>query len=294
MLRITVSETMPPGRTRVLVEGRLTGEKMEQLDVTLETLPATVAGVMIDLAGVSFADATGIDGLRRARGRGAELVDVPPLLAEMLRSAEPSLAAGRHDVAAEDGDGELLAALRAGDDGAYETMLRRFGPRLLATAKRLVKSEDDAHDVLQEAYVAAFRGIDRFAGGARLSTWLHRIVVNAALMRLRSRRRRPESAIDDLLPGFDETGHFVDSPGEWAEQADALIERRQTRDMVRRAIERLPDGYREVLILRDIEGLDTEETARAIGMSANATKIRLHRARQALRTLIEKDLGRSS
>jgi RNA polymerase sigma-70 factor (ECF subfamily) len=159
---------------------------------------------------------------------------------------------------------------------------------------RFVKSEDDAADVVQEAYLSAFRAIDRFSGDARLSTWLHRIVVNAALMRLRSRRRRREESIDELLPRFDETGHFSDPPSNWGACAEDLLERKDARATVRAAIAKLPESYRTVLVLRDVEELDTEATAHALGVTANTVKVRLHRARQALRTLIEKEAAAGS
>jgi RNA polymerase sigma-70 factor (ECF subfamily) len=161
---------------------------------------------------------------------------------------------------------------------------------MLQVARRMMPSEDDARDVVQEALLSAFRSIGSFEGTARLTTWLHRIVVNAALMKLRSRRRRREESIDDLLPRFDDDGHFAEPVAPWEVEAETLLERHETRGMVRRAIERLSENYRSVLILRDIEELDTEETAAALGIQVNAVKTRLHRARQALRTLLEREL----
>ena len=155
-------------------------------------------------------------------------------------------------------------------------------------------SEDDARDVLQEAFISAFRAIDGFAGAARLSTWLHRIVVNTALMRLRSRRRRREESIEGLLPRFDEEGRWAEPPARWSASTDTLLERQQTRAAVRSAIDRLPLNYRTVLLLRDIEELDTDETAALLGMTVNAVKIRLHRARQALRTLLQREFLRDA
>ena len=129
-----------------------------------------------------------------------------------------------------------------------------------------------------------------FAKRACIGTWLHRIVVNAALMKLRSRRRRREDPIDDLLPRFRDDGRWSESPAEWNMPCDAVLERRETRATVRRAIERLPVSYRSVLVLRDIEELDTDEVATALGTTRNAVKIRLHRARQALKTLLDREL----
>jgi len=160
---------------------------------------------------------------------------------------------------------------------------------MLAAARRILGSEDDARDALQEAFVSAYRGIAGFDAAARLSTWLHRIVVNAALMKPRSRRRRPEESIDDLLPRFDENGDWASGMARPHGPTEGYVISRQTREMVRRCIARLPDAYRVVLVLRDIEDRDTSEVAEQLGVSSNAVKIRLHRARQALRTLLEQE-----
>lgn len=149
-----------------------------------------------------------------------------------------------------------------------------------------MRNEEDARDAVQEAFIAAFRAIGRFEGGSTLSTWLHRIAINCCLMKLRSGRRRPETSIEELLPTFDETGHRVLGDESWPESVEAALQRRQTREQVRDAIGRLPEKYRTVILLRDIEELSTEETARALGATPTAVKIRLHRARQALRALI--------
>ena len=187
----------------------------------------------------------------------------------------------------------LLEGLRRGDDHAFATLVRQHGGRMLATARRLLRDDDEAEDAVQEAFVSAARAIDGFAGDSKLSTWLHRVVVNTALMRLRSRRRRREEPIDDLLPRFDADGHHAEGVVGWETPSDVLLERRQTRAMVRRCIDELPERYRTVILLRDIEEMDTEETAHSIGSTPNAVKIRLHRARQALRTLLARELGGS-
>jgi RNA polymerase sigma-70 factor (ECF subfamily) len=184
-------------------------------------------------------------------------------------------------------EGALLAGLRARDDAAYERLVRAQGGRMLAVAQRLLGNAEEARDAVQEAFISAFRSIDRFEGGSRLSTWLHRIVVNAALMRLRGRRRGHEESIDDLLPTFLEDGHQARPVQEWKENVHAMLERRQVREAVRAAVDRLPETYRTVLMLRDIEEMDTEEVADRLGITPNAVKIRLHRARQALRTLLD-------
>jgi RNA polymerase sigma-70 factor, ECF subfamily len=183
-------------------------------------------------------------------------------------------------------ESELLDGLRRGDDDAYEEMIRRYGGRMLAVARRLLRCEDDAHDAFQEACLNAFRSVQNFREGSQLSTWLHRIVVNAALMRLRSASRRPEVSLEPLLPTFDETGHHTSPVEPLTIGPDTLLDRRETRRKVRECIDRLPATHRTILVLRDLEELDTEETAERLGISENAVKIRLHRARQALAALL--------
>ncbi len=189
-----------------------------------------------------------------------------------------------------DNEAQLVEGMRAGEHAAFETVVRLYGGRMLAAARRLLRSEDDAADAVQEAFLAAFKSIDGFQGAARLSTWLHRIVINAALMKVRSASRRPEGAIDDLLPRFDAEGNWIDTVHEWGSGSEELLERRETRVLVRRCIDQLPEAYRTVLLLRDIEDLDTDEVAEMLGVTANAVKIRLHRARQTLRSLLESEL----
>lgn len=182
----------------------------------------------------------------------------------------------------------FIDRLRTGDDVAYEELVRRFGGRLLSTARRVLGNEDDARDAVQEAFLCAFKAIDRFSGDSKLSTWLHRIVVNASLMKLRGKRRKPEQSIEDLLPSFDDTGHMVEIADEHAIPGDVVVEQREVRLMVRKCVDELPEAYRTVLILRDIEELETEEVADQLGITSTAVRVRLHRARQALRTLLER------
>jgi len=185
------------------------------------------------------------------------------------------------------GDESLLASLRAGDPAAYETLVRTCAPQLLSVCRRILRDEEDARDAVQETFVNAWRGLPGFGEGSRLSTWLHRIAVNASLMKLRARRRRPEEPIEDLLPTFVEDGHQTRPSEPWMEPADLAMDRKQLQEVVRKAIDRLPETYRLVLLLRDIEGLATAETAEVLGVTENAVKLRLHRARQALRTLLD-------
>jgi len=182
-------------------------------------------------------------------------------------------------------ESEVLDGMRHGDDDAFELILRRYGARMLATARRLVGNEEDARDTVQDAMLSAFKAVGAFNGGAQIGTWLHRIVVNSALMRLRTRKRKPEASIEDLLPTYEADGHRVlQSRGE--PFPDEALERTQLLSLLRSCAAELPDVYRQVYMLRDIEERSSEEVAEAMGLTTNAVKIRLHRARQALMTLV--------
>jgi RNA polymerase sigma-70 factor (ECF subfamily) len=285
MMRVTRTTTAD-GADTLRVEGRLTHETVEELRMACEAVLADRSALRLDVSGLQFVDPSGVSLLRGLERRGTRLGGCSGFVGELLRERAESTQSPELV-----GDAALVARLREGDTAAFETLVREHGGRMLATARRFVANEDDARDVLQDAFLAAFRSIDGFAGAARLSTWLHRIVVNAALMRLRSRKRRREEPIDGLLPRFEEDGHWVEPPALWDEPTDDVVERAETRATVRKAIDRLPANYRTVLLLRDVEELDTDEAAALLGVTPNAVKTRLHRARQALRTLLEREFG---
>ncbi|MDX9912861.1 MAG: sigma-70 family RNA polymerase sigma factor [Phycisphaerales bacterium] len=183
---------------------------------------------------------------------------------------------------------ELLSRLRAGDNSAYEDLVRENIARMLAVARRITRNEDDAQEAVQDAFLSAFRKIGDFDGRSALSTWMHRIVVNACLMKLRSKRRRPERSIEDMLPAFREDGHFARSPRDSvADVRERGLEELEARELVERALDRLPEAHRTVIVLRDIEELDTAEAAEMLGVSVDALKQRLHRARLALSRAID-------
>ncbi|QDU29327.1 ECF RNA polymerase sigma-E factor [Anatilimnocola aggregata] len=186
------------------------------------------------------------------------------------------------------GESQLVQQLQAGDGGAFEQLVREHGPRLLAVARRYVDSDADCQDVLQDALLSAFRSIGLFNGQSQLGTWLHRITVNAALMKLRSQRRRPERSIEALLPKFIEDGHRLWPGGPWKDGKthDPLLAR-ETCELVRNCIDQLPESYRVILLLRDLEERSAEETAELLQLSPANVKTRLHRARLALRELLD-------
>ena len=292
MMRITDTQQDGPV-TRLRLEGRITQDAVEELKSACSASLAEHRALLLDLAEVRFADAVGIAALVQQVRRGAVLVGCSGFLAELIREHEEkneqaTTTLDRNDEHAN--EVQFLEDLRRGEEQAFERLVRQYGGRMLATARRVLSNDHDAQDAVQEAFLSAFRAIDQFNGDAKLSTWLRRIVINAALMKIRSRRRKPEETIEELLPHFDVQGHWASEISHWTASSDELLQRKETRALVRQCIDRLPETYRAIVVLRDIEELDTEEVASLLGITANAVKIRLHRARQALRTLIERTL----
>jgi len=194
---------------------------------------------------------------------------------------------GNGSAPAVDPDAQLVLDLRSGAAGAYEKLVRTHGGGLLRVARRLLRSEDDARDAVQETFIQVFKRIDEFEGRSTLKSWLHRITVNFALMKIRTTRRLQEDSIDDLLPQYDDDGHRVEPESGFVASLESSLESKQTGEIVRRAIDQLPEGYRVVLLLRDIEDYTTQETAAALSIEEGAVKTRLHRARAALKTLLQ-------
>ena len=208
-------------------------------------------------------------------------------MATLMRSTVMGETGSKSESSVVQDEAALLARLKAGDEDAFSTCARTYVGRLLIVARRILSNEEDARDAVQDAFLSAFKEIGHFEGRSLLGTWLHRIVVNAALHRLRTRQRHPEPSIEDLLPHFTEGEHQIEPPVPWKRSTETTLERQESCALVRRCIDQLPESYRTVLLLRDIEGLDTEETARVLGTGQGVVKTRLHRARQALRSLLD-------
>lgn len=177
-------------------------------------------------------------------------------------------------------------------------IVRANAASLRRTCRRLLQDEVEADDAVQESFLSAFSHLHTFRGQARLSTWIHRIAVNVCLMRLRRRIALApaiesddcDAALGSLLPRYLDDGHRADPLPAWTASVDELCERRELCERVRQLVQSLPEPHRTVLVLRDLEELSTEETAELLGVRINAVKTRLHRARQALRTMLEREL----
>ena len=174
---------------------------------------------------------------------------------------------------------------------ALEAAIREYGGRMLSVARQLLQNEQDAQDAVQDAFLTAFRCLNQFVNRSSLATWLHRIVINAALMRRRLQSRHRAESLNTLLPAFLADGHEAHPTQRWTAQSLSKVETDETRSAIRHCIDQLPETYRTALLLRDIQELDTAAVASLLEISPDAVKVQLHRARQALKTLLELIFG---
>ncbi|MFT6876249.1 MAG: RNA polymerase sigma-70 factor (ECF subfamily) [Granulosicoccus sp.] len=183
---------------------------------------------------------------------------------------------------------QLVNGLQRDDANCFETLVREYGGRMLNVARRYLHNEDDAHDCVQDAFIQAFQRIQDFEGRSSIGSWLHRIVVNAALMRIRSSKRRREDFLEDSQTLFDSNGMRVETEAEITLSIEDVLVSEEIRDKVRHHIDQLPDAVRMLLLLRDIEGYRTDETAQLLGITESSVRTGLHRARKMLKKKIEK------
>ncbi len=176
-------------------------------------------------------------------------------------------------------------------ENQFEQVVRHFAPRLLGVARRILGDDADAQDALQDALLSAHRSLGCFRGEAQLGSWLFKITVNAALMRLRRKKRLAEEPIDALEPRFLPDGHRKNPDPPWCSNPETTVGRKQLCALVFQEMARLPDNYRDVLLLRDVQGMSTEEAAETLNIRPGALKVRLHRARCALRELMRQHLA---
>ena len=196
----------------------------------------------------------------------------------------------RDESASAEDDAAVADALRRGCRRTQEWVVRRYWGWLSGVARRIVRDPATADDCVQDAFVKAFRKADTFegrAGGASLAAWLRRITVNEALMRLRARRAHEDVPLDVLDTQFDRFGCRMEPPWTNIETAEERADLESTRRLVRAHIDQLPEGLRTVLVLRDIEEMTTAEVADALDLTETNVKVRLHRARAALKRLLE-------
>lgn len=185
-------------------------------------------------------------------------------------------------------DRTLLARAQGGDMSAFEVLVDRHEDKVYGLALRMTRSEADAAEISQDTFLSAYQHLAEFRGEAAFGSWVHRIAANNALMRLR-RQRVLDIVSDDLAgPEFTDRGNLAEAPeSDWGRRADDKVLDEELGRAIQEATDALPEGYREVFLLKDVEGLSYEEISEMVGISVPAVKSRLHRARLALREAID-------
>lgn len=180
-------------------------------------------------------------------------------------------------------DQKLVEALQRGEPGAVEALLDRYGSWIYRVARRLLNDPRDVEEVTQDVLLTVVRKIQTFKGEAAFSSWLYRIAVNAAYQRLRAKRARPEVSLEPFLPVFDDEGRYIEPVVDWSSKLNDPAVAGETRAAIERSLGRLPEEYRVVIQLHDVEELPNEEVAATLGLTVAAVKSRVHRARLFLR-----------
>jgi RNA polymerase sigma-70 factor, ECF subfamily len=188
----------------------------------------------------------------------------------------------------------LIERMKAGDHRAFELIFDRYVGRVYRQALRLTGNETDAEDVVQEVFLLAYRKAKAFQGKSEFSTWLYRITVNAALTKLRQRKREKEVSLDDYLPQFKDDGHHLMPVVDWSQDIDKLVAGNEINQIIHQALDQLSPVDRAVVVMSDLEDMSNREVGEALGLTIQAVKARLHRARLFLRGKLSVSLGRST
>jgi RNA polymerase sigma-70 factor (ECF subfamily) len=189
-------------------------------------------------------------------------------------------------------DEALVARAAAGDDAAFEALVRRYQQPVYRLACRLT-SETDAPDVVQDTFLQVHRSLTGFRRESQFSTWIYRIATNAGLMHRRSRARRPSESLEAYLPRFDAGGRHLHTPDalQVTTRIEEMLDRAELARKVQEAIERLPDLYREAFVLRDLEELSTTAVAQVLDVEPATVRQRVHRARLMVRGYLSQVAG---
>ena len=182
-------------------------------------------------------------------------------------------------------DTTLVERIRGGDPSAFETLMHRYEDRVFRLAMGMMKNREDALEAVQDAFLSVYRKIDAFRGESTFSTWLYKIALNSVYMKLRSRSRHDRvDSLEDLEGILDPAKvRVLLPPRGWSERADDALLRKELAAVLREAVAALPEEYRAIFTLREVEELSNQEVADILGLSLAATKTRLHRARLFLR-----------
>lgn len=184
-------------------------------------------------------------------------------------------------------DQELVRRSLDGHPAAFTELVHRYTGRVYGVAMGMLRDPVEAEDIVQETFLAAWRKLDTFHLDASFRAWLLRIATNACLMKLRTRRRRPEVSLEQRRPGFAEDGHHERAVVDWSPLADVSLGDAELGERIRAAVDDLPDKHRAVILLADYEHLSMLEIADALDLTVSNVKTRLHRARLAVREALD-------
>jgi RNA polymerase sigma-70 factor, ECF subfamily len=188
----------------------------------------------------------------------------------------------------------LIEQVKAGDHEAFDALFQRYFAVVYRQAIRLTGNREEAEEVVQEVFLTVYEKAHTFRGAAAFSTWLYRVTANAALMKLRRRKKGEEQALDDFLPSFREDGHHLVRPVvDWSNELEEHVANEERQRLIQQALDQLAPVDKAVVVLSDLEGLSDREIAAALGLSISAVKARLHRSRLFLRGKLAASLGYS-
>jgi len=295
MLRIsTIDESEE--RVRLVLEGWLVGPWVDELRKESEQQLSEAKALQVDLAKVLFVDPRGVALLRELAGRQVEYVNCSSFLSQHLReatvwgtvtiadareldSAQTPIPKLNSKVARER---KLIERVLAGENEFFYELIRPYERGVFLAAASILGNDTDAEDVVQEAFLKAYRGLARFRQESKFSTWLIQIAINDARMKLRKDRRCLYKAID--AGGVTSEGDYVPTDfADWREIPSEALEQSELREALNQALNSLPEKYRTVLVLRDVQQMSIAETAKVLGISKENVKTRTSRARLQMR-----------
>jgi RNA polymerase sigma-70 factor (ECF subfamily) len=177
----------------------------------------------------------------------------------------------------------LVKEFQGGNLEAYDQIAERYQKKIYGLSFNLCRNQMDAQDVTQEVLLTLYKKINTFQGKSAFSSWVYRITLNATYMKLRSKKKEPNVSLDDMMPSFNGSGFHQEKIQDWSESTESLLFTNETKEIIQKAVDLLPEKEKVVFVLRDVDGLSTEKVSEILDLTIPAVKSRLHRARLFLR-----------
>jgi len=177
----------------------------------------------------------------------------------------------------------LVKEFQEGNLEAYDQIAERYQKKIYGLSFNLCRNQMDAQDVTQEVLLTLYKKINTFQGKSAFSSWVYRITLNATYMKLRSKKKEPNVSLDDMMPSFNGSGFHQEKIQDWSESTESLLFTNETKEIIQKAVDLLPEKEKVVFVLRDVDGLSTEKVSEILDLTIPAVKSRLHRARLFLR-----------